>query len=228
MLVLGARSGARARERAKACLIIRVDMLRKLFREAGRRFTAELRIDVPADLYYLSLEEVRNTLQGASSTNLSAICAERKRETARLEALPGPELICGIDPVSIAPETRDAEHPVFKGLGVSGLIVEGHARVVLDTDALDAFEPGEILVAPHTDAGWTPYFTLAAGVIVETGGLLTHTSTVARELGLAAIVNVRDCTTMIRTGDRLRLDPGTGEVTVLARAVPVPLETQLA
>jgi pyruvate,water dikinase len=58
--------------------------------------------------------------------------------------------------------------------------------------------------------------------------LLTHTSTVARELGLAAIVNVRDCTTMIRTGDRLRLDPGTGEVTVLARAAPVPLETQLA
>jgi pyruvate,water dikinase len=228
MLVLGARSGARARERAKACLIIRVDMLRKLFREAGRRFTAEFRIDVPADLYYLSLEEVRNTLQGASSTNLSAICAERKRETARLEALPGPELICGIDPVSIAPETRDAEHPVFKGLGVSGQIVEGHARVVLDTDALDAFEPGEILVAPHTDAGWTPYFTLAAGVIVETGGLLTHTSTVARELGLAAIVNVRDCTAMIRTGDRLRLDPGTGEVTVLARAAPVSLETQLA
>jgi pyruvate,water dikinase len=227
LLIRGAHSGAPAGERAKACLIIRVDMIRKVFREVARRLTAESRIDTVADLYYFTLEEVRNTLQGASM-NLRALCAERKEETARLEALPEPELICGFEPVSIRPETRDTEHPVFKGLGVSGEIVEGRARVVFDTDSLDAFEPGEILVAPHTDAGWTPYFTLASGVIVETGGLLTHTSTVARELGLAAIVNVRDCTTMIKSGDLLRLDPGTGEVTVLARAAPVPLETQLA
>jgi phosphohistidine swiveling domain-containing protein len=227
-LVRGARSGARARERAKACLIIRVDMIRKLFREVARRLTAESRIDAVPDLYYFSLEEVRNTLQANPSLNLRAICAERKKETARLEALPEPELICGMDAVSIRPETRDTERPVFKGLGVSGEVVEGRARVVLDTDALDAFERGEILVAPHTDAGWTPYFTLAAGVIVETGGLLTHTSTIARELGLAAIVNVRDCTTMINTGDLLRLDPGSGEVTMLARAAAVRPEIQLA
>jgi pyruvate,water dikinase len=159
--------------------------------------------------------------------NLREICAERKSETTRLEGLPEPELIFGSEPVSIAVQTRDSQHPVFKGLGVSGAVVEGRARVVLDTDALDAFEPGEILVAPHTDAGWTPYFTLASGVIVETGGLLTHTSTVARELGLAAIVNVRDCTTMITTGDQLRLDPGTGEVTVLRRAVGHTRGTEL-
>jgi phosphohistidine swiveling domain-containing protein len=220
MLIRGAHSGARARERAKACLIIRVDMLRRLFREVARRWVAESRIDAVEDLYYLSLQEVRRGLRGDLTLDLRAICAERKRETARLEALPEPELICGSEPASIAVQTRDAQRPVFKGLGVSGEAVEGFARVVLDTDALDAFEPGEILVAPHTDAGWTPYFTLASGVIVETGGLLTHTSTVARELGLAAIVNVRDCTTMIKTGDHLRLDPGSGEVTLLRRAAP--------
>lgn len=218
MLIRGAHSGARARERAKACLIIRVDMIRRLFREVARRWVAQARIDAVADLYYLSLQEVREVLRGDLTLDLRAICADRKRETIRLEALPESELICGSEPASIAVQTRDAQHPVFKGLGVSGEIVEGRARVVLDTDALDAFEPGEILVAPHTDAGWTPYFTLASGVIVETGGLLTHTSTVARELGLAAIVNVRDCTTMIKTGDHLRLDPGSGQVTLLTRA----------
>jgi phosphohistidine swiveling domain-containing protein len=227
MLIRGAHSGARARERAKACLIIRVDMIRRLFREVARRWVAESRIDAVQDLYYLSLEEVRKALRGDLTMNLREICAGRKSETARLEALPEPELIFGSEPVSIAMQTRDSQHPVFKGLGVSGAVVEGRARVVLDTDALDAFEPGEILVAPHTDAGWTPYFTLASGVIVETGGLLTHTSTVARELGLAAIVNVRDCTTMIATGDQLRLDPGTGEVTVLRRAAGQTRDTEL-
>lgn len=227
MLIRGAHSGARARERAKACLIIRVDMIRRLFREVARRWVAESRIDAVQDLYYLSLEEVRKTLRGDLTLNLREICSERKSETVRLEALPEPELIFGSEPVSLAVQTRDSEHPVFKGLGVSGAVVEGRARVVLDTDALDAFEPGEILVAPHTDAGWTPYFTLASGVIVETGGLLTHTSTVARELGLAAIVNVRDCTTMITTGDQLRLDPGTGEVTVLRRAAGRTRGTEL-
>jgi phosphohistidine swiveling domain-containing protein len=228
MLIRGAHSGARARERAKACLIVRVDMIRKLFREVGRRLAAESKIATIADLYYLSLDEVRKAVQGNSSIDLRELCVQRKAETARLEALPEPELIFGSEPVSISPETRDTEHPVFKGVGVSGEVVEARARVILDTDSLDAFEPGEILVAPHTDAGWTPYFTLASGVIVETGGLLTHTSTVARELGLAAIVNVRDCTAMIKTGDLLRLDPGTGEVTVLARAAPMPMENQLA
>jgi phosphohistidine swiveling domain-containing protein len=227
MLIRGAHSGARARERAKACLIIRVDMIRRLFREVARRWVEESRIDAVQDLYYLSLEEVRKALRGDLTLNLREICAERKSETTRLEGLPEPELIFGSEPVSIAVQTRDSQHPVFKGLGVSGAVVEGRARVVLDTDALDAFEPGEILVAPHTDAGWTPYFTLASGVIVETGGLLTHTSTVARELGLAAIVNVRDCTTMITTGDQLRLDPGTGEVTVLRRAVGHTRGTEL-
>jgi phosphohistidine swiveling domain-containing protein len=227
ILIRGAHAGARARECAKACLIIRVDMLRKLFREVGSRLVAQSRIDALADLYFLSLEEVRAVLQGDSSMNLRELCARRRREVARLEALPEPELICGSEAVSIGATIYDSERSVFTGLGVSGGRVEGRARVVLDTDDLDAFEPGEILVAPHTDAGWTPYFALAAGVIVETGGLLTHTSTVARELGLPAIVNVRECTTMIRTGDQLRLDPGTGEVTVVARTAGQPLHPQL-
>jgi phosphohistidine swiveling domain-containing protein len=222
LLIRGAHAGARARESAKACLIIRVDMLRKLFREVGRALAAQSRIDAAADVYLLSLEEVRQTLRGGASADLRAVCRDRRLEIARLEALPEPELICGFDAVAIEAPAAYADRRVLKGMGVSGNAVEGRAHVVLDTDDLDAFEPGEILVTPHTDAGWTPYFTLAAGVIVETGGLLTHTSTVARELGLAAIVNVRDCTALIRTGDQLRLNPGTGEVTVLARAAAAP------
>jgi len=160
--------------------------------------------------------------------NLREICAERKGETARLEALPEPELIFGSEPVSIAVQTRDSEHPVFKGLGVSGAVVEGRARVVLDTDALDAFEPGEILVAPHTDAGWTPYFTLASGVIVETGGSADahlHRGARTRPGG------DRECSRLHHHDQPQAIccawNPGTGEVTVLRRAAGQTRETEL-
>jgi phosphohistidine swiveling domain-containing protein len=221
LFIYGAQLGARTRERAKGGLIIRVDMLRKLFREVGRRFVARGRLDSIDELYFLSLEQVRRALRGDTTIDLRATAAVQKQEFERLERLPEPELIHGTTAVSIASAPSNDDGRTLKGLGVSGNVVQGIARVVHDTDALDAFEPGEILVAPHTDAGWTPYFTLASGVIVETGGLLTHTSTVARELGLPAIVNVRDCMTLIRTGDEIRLDPSTGEVTVLSRAAAV-------
>ena len=214
-----AQQGARTRERAKAGLIIRVDMLRQLFREIGRRLLAADRIDDVTDLYYLTLSEVRAALGGDSRDDLRSTAVARRAEVERLEALgEQEELINGHEPALLDGAAAHRDTTVLKGLGVSGGAVEGIARVVTSSEELDIFEPGEILVSSHTDAGWTPYFTLASAVIVETGGLLTHTSVVARELGLPAVVNVQGATKIIRTGDHLRLDPDSGEVHILARA----------
>ena len=73
-------------------------------------------------------------------------------------------------------------------------------------------EPGEILVAPVTDAGWTPLFVAAAGIVVDVGGTLSHGSTVAREYGLPAVVNVKHGTRMIRTGQTNTVDGSRGVV----------------
>ena len=75
-------------------------------------------------------------------------------------------------------------------------------------------EPGEILIAPVTDAGWTPLFLSAAGLVVEVGGLLSHGSVVAREYGLPAVVGVAAATQQIKTGDRVYLDGSTGVVVI--------------
>jgi rifampicin phosphotransferase len=77
---------------------------------------------------------------------------------------------------------------------------------------------GAILVAAATDPSWTPLFTLAAGVIVEIGGTLSHAATVAREYGLPAIANVRNATRLLRSGDRVRLDATNGVVELLSRS----------
>jgi pyruvate,water dikinase len=101
---------------------------------------------------------------------------------------------------------------VFHGLPASAGVVEGFARVLLSADEMGALEPGEVLVVHTTDVGWTPLFLLAAGVVTELGGPLSHAAVVAREFGVPSVVNIEGVTRAIKTGDRVRVDGGTGVV----------------
>jgi pyruvate,water dikinase len=111
----------------------------------------------------------------------------------------------------------DAGQRVFKALGVSPGVAEGRARVILDAYDDTEIEPGEVLVAPVTDAPWTPLFIPAAAVVVEMGGILSHAATVAREFGIPAVSGVKDATRIIKTGQKIRVDGNTGTVTILSR-----------
>ena len=105
------------------------------------------------------------------------------------------------------------------GLPASGGVVEGRARV-LEPGArgLDTVAPGEILVSRTTDVGLSPLFLVAAGVVTELGGPLSHAAVVAREFGVPSVVNVEGVTRAIRTGDRLRVDGDRGVVERLEHA----------
>jgi pyruvate,water dikinase len=98
------------------------------------------------------------------------------------------------------------------GLCVSPGSVEAEVVVMRDPSEFAAMKRGAILVAPATDPSWTPLFTLASGVIVEVGGVLSHASTIAREYGLPALANVKHATRLLKTGDRVRLDASGGRV----------------
>ncbi len=102
----------------------------------------------------------------------------------------------------------------------------GPARVILRSDADEQVRPGEILVAPCTDLGWTPHFLPAAGVVMEQGGLLSHGSIIAREYGLPAVVNVPYATQILRTGQVLRVDGNRGIVTILRQGSRVAAARQ--
>lgn len=75
--------------------------------------------------------------------------------------------------------------------------------------------PGDVLVCRGTDPAWTPLFLAAVGLITEVGGLMTHGSVVARELGLPAVVGVHDATVRLVTGQRVRLDGTNGTIVVI-------------
>ena len=75
-------------------------------------------------------------------------------------------------------------------------------------------EPGEILVAPSTDPGWTPLFLTAGGLVMEMGGANSHGAMVAREYGIPAVVGVPDATHKIATGQRIIVDGAAGTVMI--------------
>lgn len=79
-------------------------------------------------------------------------------------------------------------------------------------------EVGDILIAPFTDTPWTPLFIPAGAVVVETGGVLSHAATVAREFGIPCVVMVKDATRIIHDGDTVEVNGVTGHVTIVSRA----------
>jgi len=130
----------------------------------------------------------------------------------------GLEVVCrpGVD---VGPDLGEDLVGLFRPAGVEQLqltagVVTGRARVLLRAGT-DQLEPGEILVAPFTDPGWTPYFINAAAIVMDLGGLLSHGSIVAREFGIPAVVNVGPATEVIETGQMLRVDGGKGRVEIL-------------
>jgi pyruvate,water dikinase len=183
----------------------------------AQRFIDRGWIDRRDDYFMLTIAEVASAVRGQRDpATLRTTIAERHAELARYRAIRMPLLMreselprlirtAGIS--TRAPETGDLTgHPVSTGL------VEGEVVVIRDPSEFERMKKGAILVAIATDPSWTPLFTLAAGVIVEVGGVLSHASTIAREYGLPAVANVKDATRILRTGDRVRLDAINGIV----------------
>jgi phosphoenolpyruvate synthase/pyruvate phosphate dikinase len=114
-----------------------------------------------------------------------------------------------------APATVHEQVRTLAGIGVSPGIVEGIVRVV-DDPAFAEVEPDEILVARLTDPSWSSIMFISAGLIVDTGGALSHAALVARELKIPCVVNTGNGTSALRSGDRVRVDGGSGVVEVLS------------
>jgi pyruvate,water dikinase len=217
-LLRTARSGSVHRENFKNECIRWTMMLRRMLLEIGARLTDTGVLAQPDDVFFLQLQELQTVLHGGAGLDVPRIVADRRAQYERNKSITPPKVVVGrFDPDKYVqePETADTSANVLHGVAASAGIATGAARVILRTDTEEQVQAGEILVAPFTDPGWTPYFVPAAGIVTEQGGLLSHGSIIAREYGIPAVVNVPAATRIIRTGQRLRVDGNRGVVTIL-------------
>lgn len=200
-----------AREVPKFGMVRMVAHARELLLEAGKGLVNEGKLQTADDVFFLDIPELRAVIGGK---NMQAIIAERRlrrdREMGR-KHVPRVLLSDGTEPeVGLS---GDAGTNGLSGTPASSGIVKGKARVVLDPIGAK-IDPGEILVAPSTDPGWTPLFLTAAGLVMEMGGSMSHGAVVAREYGIPAVVGVPNATTAITTGQMIVLDGGAGTIVV--------------
>lgn len=184
---------------------------------AGTDIAAAGGLDRPDDVFFLDLTETRAGLAGA---DLRAVVARRRagyERELRRRAVPRVLLSDGVVPENRATPAAHAAPGAQPGEGrlagtpASAGTVTGVARVVLDP-AEARLEPGEILVAPSTDPGWTPLFLTAGALVMEMGGANSHGAVVAREYGIPAVVGVPEATARIVSGRTITVHGATGTI----------------
>ena len=218
-IVPKAHNAVRRREATKSLLVDITNRLKRGYRALGEQLVAENKLD-DADLVFFFLhDELMAFVRDAAAPELRRHWNQhtkmRRRALDFQNRLDFEEVCVGApEPIDIRNKIHNTDAQII-GRPVSKGIVEARARVAFSVAEAAAIQPGEILVAPITDVGWTPYFSMIAGLVTDVGSAVSHGAVIAREYGLPAIVNTRSGTKIIKTGDMLRLNADTGVVTVL-------------
>jgi phosphohistidine swiveling domain-containing protein len=209
-----ARQLAGLRELPKFLIVLVLAQARRELLILGAELAAAGRLAGADDVFFLDLAEVAAALDGRDLRDVVAgRRADHDRELVRRH-VPRVLLSDGTEPEARAEIPTGADGALV-GTAASAGTVTGPARVVLDPEGAH-LEPGEVLVAPSTDPGWTPLFLTAGALVMEMGGANSHGAVVAREYGIPAVVGVPEATSRFRTGQRLTVDGTRGQVTVAA------------
>ncbi|MCL5942249.1 MAG: PEP-utilizing enzyme, partial [Actinobacteria bacterium] len=168
---------------------------------------------------------------------------ERKEDAKMAEELEAPLTIGNVpekmtDPIGIKvfgiiddilhPKGERQVEQRLEGFPGAPGVVEGPARVVTDSKDFQKVKAGEILVCPYTGTAWTPLFMKIAGVVTDTGGMLTHAAIAAREYGIPSVVGTWNATNSIGDGDIIRVDGNVGVVEILRRVGSAPASSMKA
>lgn len=207
--------------------------VRRVILECGRRLAAAERLGQPEDVFYLSIGELIGMMKG-SRLDLREKTARRRLENLRWSTYPAPvELgtrpeqplsIYSADGLRMARylgcyveecDPQPIESGTLRGQPGSSGKVRGRARVILNLADAYRLQPGEILVTTTTAPPWAPLFLIAAGLVTDAGGLLSHGAVVSREYRIPAVVGTGSATRSLRDGQMVEVDGDHGTVTIL-------------
>lgn len=227
-----ARNAVRNRENLRFARTKIFGIARHIFRAMGHQLARLNVIEAEQDIFLLTVEEILGFIEGRPTTvNLAGLIALRKKEFDEYRRSPPPPdrlMTYGAAGVSIAwPQMLDAadllrseeaasgDPNVLVGTPCCPGVVEGVVRVAETSKDAEGVDQ-EILVTARTDPGWVPLYPSCSGLLIERGSLLSHSAVVARELGLPTIVGISGgLMKKLKTGQRVRMDAGRGEVRIL-------------
>jgi pyruvate,water dikinase len=197
------------RERMGSTYTKHYSMFRTYFLEAGDRMVERGVLKDREQVFLLHLQELKRALAEPEG-DWCRLAQEREEEMRGLADIALPPIIFGDVPPPVPQEALK----VLTGTPSSGGYYRGRARMVRALADMRRMERGEVLVIPYSDVGWTPFFHLAGAVVSEAGGILSHSSIIAREYGVPAVVSVAGAM-RLQDGMVLEIDGYTGKVTVV-------------
>ena len=238
-LLVEARAVHRLRdERALSCDVWARGLMRRAMLAAGARLAQSGAIRQPLHLIEADHAEIRSLLDRATDPSAAELSERaRARQEARDDDIP--DLLGGPPPspvpaswLTAGPARTERAFRAYVGAmsegddggdggtGVWGApaspgVHEGRAIVVLGAADLPRLRDGDVVVTPSTSPAFNPVLPLAGAIVTDLGGLLSHAAIVAREYGIPAVVGTGDATRRIADGARVRVDGGSGEVTVV-------------
>ena len=213
--------------------------LRRVVQAVGCRLATAGVIGKADDVFYLTLDEVRETVAALPRLDRKALLRERQAEMAHFWAAPGePPLLLGAVPLMEPPKSDPLKRAfdkmlgapltpamaggvsqretVLAGVAASPGVARGRARVIRNLAGAGNLQQGDVLVAEAIQPPWTPLFATAAAVVTEVGGILSHSAIMAREYGIPAVVGVSNATTLLVNGQAVEVDGSAGVVRLLS------------
>jgi pyruvate,water dikinase len=198
-------------------------LVRRFLHELGSRLVRAGAVADPADVYWLKAEELQRAARALDRGQaLEAMTGQIEERQARWRAfnratppqqLPPKSRVMGIKTDAFMPVSADEQiGDVIKGVPASGGTVTATARVLHGPEDFALMQPGDVLVAEITTPAWTPLFAMAAGIVTDIGGPLSHGSIVAREYGIPAVLGTGVATQRIRSGQIVTVDGSAGTI----------------
>jgi rifampicin phosphotransferase len=204
------------RETPKFLLVLSLAALRHQLSLVGAAAAQLGAIEDADDIFWLDLHEARQALNAEPLKDVVRVRRSAYERERRRRHIPRILLSDGSEPEASA--SAAATGGELTGSPASAGVVTGAARVVLEPLGAQ-IKPGEILIAPSTDPGWTPLFLTAGGLVMEMGGSNSHGAVVAREYGIPAVVGVPGATAVIETGQVVTVDGAAGRVRIESKPV---------
>ncbi|MDP9237427.1 MAG: PEP-utilizing enzyme [Chloroflexota bacterium] len=206
--------------------LIIIGSLRLPYLALGRKLEAAGALTSPDQIFYFSTEELRLAAHNPTA-DVGNTAASRQAEFAAARELKPPPFL-GAPPDMAAmpaeivplmtlffgiaqPEVHGRE---IKGQAASKGVVRARARVIRDLTEAENLQPGEVLVCKTTAPPWTPLFAIAAAVVTDSGGVLSHSAICAREYAIPCVVATQVATEMIPDGSMITVDGTNGLVRI--------------